>query len=540
MQDTGNILAGDHGTHVAGTIGAVNNNGIGVCGIAGGDKEKGIKGVRLMSCEIFEDYIDDNGDTQTTPGDIAKAAKYAADNGAVITQNSWTYSKATNNDISDIQKEVMDYFIKYAGIDENGVQTGPMKGGVIIFGSGNENITYCIPGSYEPVIAVAAIASDYEATYYTNYGDWVDISAPGGDSKKGYLICSTVPDNMYDLWWGTSMACPHVSGVAALIISYFGGPGFTNDMLKERLLNSANDIIYDYSDSKYTGLLGSGLVDANAAFNYKKENTAPVITCDTDSPFSIHSYENVKINFTISDSDNNSFTTSYNTGTDAATFSPDDLVLSIAGNKAEEGTYSFVLTATDEYGAKATYAFEYTILPNNPPTTTVNIDNIVLNGISGSRAITLDDYFTDIDGESLNYSIEQSNSDVADATILDGELKITPSEYGNTELTVTASDAKGESCSLTVNVLVRSDLKPVDIYPNPVSTFLSVRPGVIMNDVTITFTNTSGAQIKKINSDSVGPFSPVKIDLSGVAAGVYSVKVTSSDNNEFQSSIIKL
>jgi len=520
----------------------------------------------------------------------------------------------------------MDYFIKYAGIDENGNQTGPMKGGVIIFGSGNENITYCIPGSYKPVIAVAALASDYQAACYTNYGDWVDTSAPGGDSKKGYQICSTVPDNMYDLWSGTSMACLHVSGVAALIISHFGGPGFTNDMLKERLLNSANDIIYDYNDSKYTGLLGSGLVDAGAAFSFstiapdpittystsvvsnkiiltftvpededgivpsgvkiyysKKEipsdldfsttyyfalqsydssdnyssltncfsenteqNRPPVLTRNNDSPVIIHYHESTEINFTISDPEDQSVTISTDTGSTAATFSSGNLTnsivgkLSIIGSKAEEGTYNFMITAIDENNAKATYNIEYTILPNNPPTTTGEIDNIVFNSISESKTFSLNNYFNDIDKESLNYSVEQSNSDVTEVTILDGKLQITPSKYGSTDVNVTASDAKGESCSLTFTILVRSDSNPVDIYPNPVRSIVSVRPGTIMNNVTITFTNTSGAQVKKINTISTGPFSPVKVDLSDVAAGIYSVKLTSSDNDEFKSSIIKL
>jgi len=64
------------------------------------------------------------------------------------------------------------------------------------------------------------------------------------------------------------MACPHVSGVAALLISHFGGTGFTNEMLKDRLLNSTNDIIYNNHNSLYNKKLGSGLVDAYAAFSY--------------------------------------------------------------------------------------------------------------------------------------------------------------------------------------------------------------------------------------------------------------------------------
>jgi len=550
VKNTANIVGDDHGTHVAGTIGAVNNNGIGVCGIAGGDKENDIKGVSLMSCEFFENYTDNNGNTNTSVGSYIEAIKYAADNGAVIANCSWGYTDPTSNYIPTSDQKVFDYFVKYAGIDENGLQTGPMEGGVIIFAAGNDENIYGPPASYGPAIAVASIASDYRAAYYTNYGDWVDISAPGGDKKKGHKILSTITNNSYDLYQGTSMACPHVSGVAALLVSYFGGidftNGFTNDMLKERLLNSANDIIYDYNDSTYTNLLGSGLVDARAAFLYESTNNPPVITSENKSPVIIHYHESTKIKFTISDLENNSITTSFNTGSTAAVFSSENLTnsitgtLSITGNEAEKGTYNFVITATDEYGAYTTYTLEYTILPNNPPTITGEIENIVFNGISGSNTITLTDYFTDIDGESLTYNIEESTSSIVNNSISDGELKLEPLEYGSTEITVTASDAKGKSCSLTFTVLVRSDIKSVDLYPNPVTTSVSIRPEETMNDVTITFTNTSGTQVKKTNTDSIGPFSPYEVDLSDLAAGVYSVKITSSNNDQFISSIIKL
>ena len=264
-----NIVAGDHGTHVAGTIGAVGNNGKGVVGIAGGDKANGKPGVRLMSAQIFRTTA--SGLTESAPG--AAAIKGAADAGAVIAQNSWGYTfdrngdgkvegdeivTAQNTKIQASDKSAVDYFIKYAGCDNAGNQkaNSPMKGGVVIFAAGNDNIPYGAPGSYEEVIAVGSIASDGKKSSFSNYGDWVDICAPGTG------ILSTIPGDGYAKMNGTSMACPHVSGVAALIVSYFGGPGFTNEMLKEKLLSSANkDIV---SQAYQIG----GLVDAYAAFAY--------------------------------------------------------------------------------------------------------------------------------------------------------------------------------------------------------------------------------------------------------------------------------
>ncbi len=267
VTDDGTIIAHEHGTHVAGTIGAQNNNEIGVCGIAGGDGDHA--GVQLMSCQVFQS--DSNGDDISAPS-FAEAIKYGADNGAIISQNSWGYTNATS--LPQSMKDAIDYFIEYAGVDENGNQFGPMKGGVVIFAAGNESSNIGLPASYEPVIAVSAIAPDYRATYYTNYGSWVDIAAPGGSyndrgmyTSSSYMIFSTIPDDKYGWSIGTSMACPHVSGVAALIASEYGDEGFTADNLKERLLQGTVNI--EEYNPDFKGQLGIGLVNAAAALaNY--------------------------------------------------------------------------------------------------------------------------------------------------------------------------------------------------------------------------------------------------------------------------------
>lgn len=234
----GKITPDDHGTHVAGTIAAVNNNGVGVSGIAGGDAEAGVQGVGILACQIF---------SGNNPVGGAEAIKWAADHGAVIANNSWGYvfeseNDAMNANISADLAAAIDYFIMYAGCDNDGNQLpeSPMKGGVVLFSAGNDGWRYNPIGEYEPVIAVGSIGPDYTRAYYSCYGDWVDIAAPGGTAKvnKG-MVYSTIVGNKYDFMQGTSMSCPHVSGVAALIASYFGGPGFTNDMLVERLLGGA-------------------------------------------------------------------------------------------------------------------------------------------------------------------------------------------------------------------------------------------------------------------------------------------------------------
>ena len=257
-----------HGTHVAGTVAARNNNGKGVAGVAGGNGTPD-SGVRLMSCQIFR-----GKDEQ---GDAAAAIKYAADNGAVICQNSWGYSSTSGvTAMPKLLKEAVDYFIKMAGCDENGQQraNSPMKGGVVVFAAGNENKEFAAyPACYPPAVSVSAMAWNFAKASYSNYARWITIMAPGGDQDtfgtEGGIL-STVPKSKapsgYAYFQGTSMACPHVSGIAALIASYFGRQGFTNEELKSRLITAYRPFNIDELNPAYKGKLGKGYIDAEAAF----------------------------------------------------------------------------------------------------------------------------------------------------------------------------------------------------------------------------------------------------------------------------------
>lgn len=272
-----NVSAEAHATHVAGTVSAVNNNGIGLAGVAGGNGTPG-SGTRIMPTQIFMD------DTFGGRESFAAAMVYAANNGAVISQNSWGY---TADEIYESDKEAIDYFIKYAGTDETGeIQTGPMKGGIVICAAGN---TYAqslqFPGGYEPCVAVTAMAANFKRAVYATLGEWIDITAPGGDiasygdgynGNGEYGIASLYPGDMYVYLEGTSMACPHVSGVAALMVAHYGGienPGFTPEMLKEKLYASVRNI--DIYNRDLTGLMGLGYVDAYKALGGTRNSNPP-------------------------------------------------------------------------------------------------------------------------------------------------------------------------------------------------------------------------------------------------------------------------
>lgn len=229
-----------HGTHVAGVIAAVNGNGTGISSIAGGSGS--VPGVKIMSCQIF------SGQYAGTVLEEVRAIKYAADNGAVILQCSWGYISGAANPMewtpqystdeewetyNVLEKKALDYFIHNAGSPD-----GVIEGGLAIFAGGNEAAPAAsYPAAYPDFVAVAATAGDFTPAVYSNYGPGTTISAPGGDQdyywdyvdethKIGEVGCvlSTLPyhisESGYGYMEGTSMACPHVSGVAALGLSY--------------------------------------------------------------------------------------------------------------------------------------------------------------------------------------------------------------------------------------------------------------------------------------------------------------------------------
>ena len=306
-----------HGTHVAGTIAAVNNNGIGVSGVAGGDGTPN-SGVKIMSCQVF------SGQNSVTLAGEARAIKYAADNGAVILQCSWGYNSSESSIINGytpgpatekewaetypLEKEALDYFINNAG-SPNGV----IDGGIPVFAAGNEYAgNPAFPGAYSKCVCVSAVAADYTPACYTDFGSLVTLSAPGGDleyyskigeeedeywaetaEQKGAVLSTLIQNGKpaYGYMEGTSMACPHVSGVAALGLSYaikqnrhYRAADFVALMKKSvkeldsHYQNGATKTYYMNHTtvgaspeivqlSKYIGKMGTGLIDAAQLLN---------------------------------------------------------------------------------------------------------------------------------------------------------------------------------------------------------------------------------------------------------------------------------
>lgn len=279
-----------HGTHCAGTIAAVNNNNVGVSGVAGGSGNG--DGCRIMSCQIF------SGAGGGGVSAVARAVKYAADNGASVISCSFGYDAGAflTDDAYGRYASAELAAIKYFEATKN---NSVVDGGIAVFASGNDGKPYATyPGAYNDIISVSAFGPDYLPTFYTNYGPGCNIVAPGGEAELRpwthykAMVLSTVPSELtessadkrgkgfdYGYMQGTSMACPHVAGVVALGLSYAKKLGKTYDRVKfqEMVLASANDFesqlnstsaTKNYATSRTLNLaqfrkqMGTGSIDA--------------------------------------------------------------------------------------------------------------------------------------------------------------------------------------------------------------------------------------------------------------------------------------
>ncbi len=279
------IVGHYHGTHVSGTIAAESNNSTGVSGVAGGNGTT--RGVSLMSTQVF---------TDASSGGFETAPVYGADNGAAISQNSWGYTSVGAYD--QVVLDAIDYFNANGG-------GAVMNGGITIYAAGNsESSGQWYPGCYSGAFAVAATTHNDTKAWYSNYDTWVDVSAPGGEtSVTAQGVLSTYTGSGYDFLQGTSMACPHTSGVAALVLSYAhrNGRTLSNTELANIIRNTTDN--HYAANPGYIGQLGTGRINAYQAL-LATDPTLPSVTITAPINGSVYDLNSsITITATATDTD---------------------------------------------------------------------------------------------------------------------------------------------------------------------------------------------------------------------------------------------
>jgi subtilisin family serine protease len=243
---------GNHGLHVAGTIGAPGNDGVGVAGI---NWQVSIRPVRVLDITGSGSFFD-----------VAQGVLYAAGLPAATDTLGHTVTAPSRASIINMSLGGS----ADVAVMRNAVIAATNAGSLIIASAGNqESSRPSYPAGYPEVLAVAAVGPDLSISSYTNVGGNISLSAPGGNFRSSFSsgVVSNTWDfvNMqpsYAFYEGTSMSAPHVSGIAALVLA--ASPGLTNAQLRARLQNTAVHIGAPGRNDQY----GYGLVNAyNAVTN---------------------------------------------------------------------------------------------------------------------------------------------------------------------------------------------------------------------------------------------------------------------------------
>lgn len=230
-----------HGTHVAGTIAAVTNNGVGVAGIA--------YGAKILPLRVL-------GRCGGYTSDIADAMIWAAGGSVSGVPANPTPAKVLNLSLGGGGS--------CGTTQQNAINTARSFGATVVVAAGNENqnASNSNPANCAGVVVVAATGRTGARASYSNYGSIVDVAAPGGDGSSGILStlnsgATTPGSDNYASYQGTSMATPHVAGVVALMYSV--KPSITPDEVESILKSTAR------SFPGTCNQCGSGIVDATAA-----------------------------------------------------------------------------------------------------------------------------------------------------------------------------------------------------------------------------------------------------------------------------------
>ena len=426
---------------------------------------------------------------------------------------------------------------------------------MVIFAAGNDGQDFlAYPGAYEATISVSAMAPNWEKAYYTNRGEWVDIMAPGGDEYFGTtgLVLSTVPSSIYGTNYaymqGTSMACPHVSGIAALIVAKMGKQGFTNEELKERLLNSLRPENIDLHNPGYEGRLGIGYIDAAQTLAENRQKSPDKITDLTaDATFTdviikwsavADEDDGMPVSYTVYFSDspltaqNLHEATSYQIN--AYGYQPGTEMTYSINRLKENTTYYTAVTSADRWGLTADPAIiSFSTLTNNPPVIS-NLPEMPVRVALGETArfsVTL----SDPDGHTVSHRFEGDTKGVS-ATRDDDELSITIRpvlDEGTYTFSLIAADELGMESKADISF---------EIYEKEAPSVLNQLPDLLMDskdspketDLTQYFTGTELSYEVQSTDETVAipTINGTTLVVTPGQAGQATITVTASNGDE--------
>ncbi|MEX0992905.1 MAG: S8 family serine peptidase, partial [Solirubrobacterales bacterium] len=408
-----------HGTHLSGTIAAVGNNAEGIIGVA---PRARIMAVKSLNASAFG-----------TSDQLAAGLRYAADNGADVINNSWGCAICP-------QMPVWEDAVRYAH----------SLGAVLVFGAGNSNddVVLRSPQNQAETVVVSASNQDDKKTSFSSFGSKIDVAAPGGGGATGDDQVTLMPqrnilslraraNNIYGervgtdylRWAGTSMAAPHVSGLAALILARH--PEFTNEQVRQVLRMSADDIEAPGFDVE------SGYGRINAARALTVDSVPQVMISAPRSHANIGDLESLDVRGTAAGPDLVSYRLSYGVGISPTEWIPigtssvpveDGVLGTWYVRSLERNYYTLKLEATDGWGM--TYDFSVPVVKEQgvsqlstastyDRSPAVSGSKVVWEGYrNGNTDLYLHDLTTGAEQQITNDSASQSNPAISGGKVV--------------------------------------------------------------------------------------------------------------------------
>lgn len=399
-----------HGTHVAGTVAAVGDNAEGVVGVAYNSQ---IVPVRVL------------GKGGGSTSDIADAIVWSSGGSVAGVPNNPNPAQVINMSLGGTGS--------CGTATQQAINQARANGTTVIVAAGNsnDNAAGYTPASCAGVITVAALDPNGNRSSFSNYGSAVDIAAPGRDILSTLNAGNVSPgaDN-YVSYNGTSMATPHVAGVAALVLSVY--PDMTPDELEQHLKDTSGAFVSGSNCN--TSICGAGMVDAAAAVGEVGDVNRPP-TADF-----VYTCNDLACSFTdqSDDADGSVVAWSWSFGDGASSSAQNP-----SHTYAAEGTYTLELTVTDNEGAEHT-VFEQVTVDDG-------IQNIELSGSSsGFWVRTASLSWSGAAGNTVDI---YRNGSVFTTTANDGSFAYSSGFFGSVAGTYKVCEANTSNCSneITLN-----------------------------------------------------------------------------------------